>query len=213
MYPIIEESEKLDLKSAVKHYDILKKNIFPDLRVGLVHGRMFWYEIDDTIESFKNKELDILVTTTVIEVGIDIPNATIMLVEEAQRFGLSQLHQLRGRVGRGAEQSYAILMADKLDENSKLRLDTMAETTDGFKISEVDLKLRGPGEFFGTRQSGELKFSVADLSKDMSLIEKTREAAFELIDDDKQLRKEENKPVREHFLMNYKESMNLIKVA
>ena len=104
-------------------------------------------------------------------------------------------------------------MADKLDENSKLRLDTMAETTDGFKISEVDLKLRGPGEFFGTRQSGELKFSVADLSKDMNLIEKTREAAFELIDDDKQLRKEKNKPVREHFLMNYKESMNLIKVA
>ena len=213
VYPIIEESEKLDLKSAVKNYEILKKNIFPDLKVGLVHGKMFWYEIDETIENFKNKQLDILVTTTVIEVGIDIPNATIMLVEEAQRFGLSQLHQLRGRVGRGAEQSYAILMADKLDENSKLRLDTMAETTDGFKISEVDLKLRGPGEFFGTRQSGELKFSVADLSKDMSLIEKTREAAFELIDDDKQLRKEENKPVREHFLMNYKESMNLIKVA
>jgi ATP-dependent DNA helicase RecG len=213
VYPIIEESEKLDLKSAVKNYEILKKNIFPDLRVGLVHGRMFWYEIDETIESFKNKELDILVTTTVIEVGIDIPNATIMLVEEAQRFGLSQLHQLRGRVGRGAEQSYAIFMADKLDENSKLRLDTMVETTDGFKISEVDLKLRGPGEFFGTRQSGELKFTAADLSKDMSLIEKTRKAAFELIEDDKQLRKEENKPVREHFLMNYKESMNLIKVA
>lgn len=213
VYPIIEESEKLDLKSAVKHYEILKKEIFPDLRVGLIHGRMFWYEIDDTIESFKNKQLDILVTTTVIEVGIDIPNATVMLVEEAQRFGLSQLHQLRGRVGRGSEQSYCVLMADKLDETSKLRLDTLEETTDGFKISEVDLQIRGPGEFFGTRQSGDLKFTAADLSKDMSLIEKARAAAFKLIEDDMQLRKDENEPVRKHFLMNYREAMDFIKVA
>jgi ATP-dependent DNA helicase RecG len=213
VYPIIEESEKLDLKSAVKHYEILKKEIFPNLRVGLIHGRMFWYEIDDTIESFKNKQLDILVTTTVIEVGIDIPNATVMLIEEAQRFGLSQLHQLRGRVGRGYEQSYCVFMADKLDETSKLRLDTLVETTDGFKISDVDLQIRGPGEFFGTRQSGELKFSAADLAKDMSLVEKARKSAFDLIDDDLQLRKDENKPIREHFLINYKESMNLIRVA
>jgi ATP-dependent DNA helicase RecG len=213
VYPIIEESEKLDLKSAVKHYEILKKDVFPDLRVGLIHGKMFWYEIDETVESFKNKQLNILVSTTVIEVGIDITNATIMIVEEAQRFGLSQLHQLRGRVGRGSEQSYCVMMSDKLDETSRLRLETLVETTDGFKISEVDLKMRGPGEFFGTRQSGDLKFSAADLSKDMSLIEKARQTAFELIEEDAQLRKPENKPVREYFLINYRDSMSLIKVA
>ncbi len=213
VYPIIEESEKLDLKSAVKHYEVLKSEVFPDLRVGLIHGRMFWYEIDETVESFKNRQLDILVSTTVIEVGIDIANAAIMIIEEAQRFGLSQLHQLRGRVGRGSQQSYCVLITDKLDELSRIRLETLAGTTDGFKISEVDLQLRGPGEFFGTRQSGELKFSAADLAKDMSLIEKARSAAFDLIRDDTQLRKPENKPVRDHFLMNYRDSMSLIKVA
>jgi ATP-dependent DNA helicase RecG len=213
VYPIIEESEKLDLKSAIEHFEILEKNVFKDLRVGLVHGRMLWYEIDENIEKFKNGEIDILVSTTVIEVGIDIPNATIMVIEEAQRFGLSQLHQLRGRVGRGAKQSYCILMADKLNEISKQRLEVITETTDGFKISETDMKLRGPGEFFGIRQSGELKFSAADLSKDMGLIEKARSAAFELIDDDPQLRKEENQNIREHFLINYRDSMSLIKIA
>jgi len=213
VYPIIEESEKMDLKSAVEHYEILRKNVFNDLQVGLVHGRLFWYEIDETIEAFKNKKLDILVTTTVIEVGIDIPNASIMVIEEAQRFGLSQLHQLRGRVGRGAEQSYCILMAEKLSDISKERLDVIAETTDGFKISETDMKLRGPGEFFGTRQSGELKFSAADLSKDMLLIEKARNAAFKLVEEDSQLRKPENQNIREHFLINYRDSMSLIKVA
>jgi ATP-dependent DNA helicase RecG len=213
VYPIIDESEKLDLKSAVAHYEILKNETFSDLQVGLIHGRLLWYEIDDTIEDFKNKKLDIIVTTTVIEVGIDIPNATIMLIEEAQRFGLSQLHQLRGRVGRGSQQSYCILMSDKLDENSKLRLETIVETTDGFKISDVDMKLRGPGEFFGTRQSGELKFSAADLSKDSQLVERSREAAFKLIEMDPNLLSVENKQIREHFLENYRDSMNLIKVA
>ena len=213
VYPIIDESEKLDLKSAEKHYGILKKETFPDLRVGLIHGRLLWYEIDETIEDFKNGKLDILVTTTVIEVGIDIPNATIMLIEEAQRFGLSQLHQLRGRVGRGSEQSYCILMSDKLDETSKVRLDTMVETTDGFKISDVDMKLRGPGEFFGVRQSGELKFTAADLSRDHSVIEKSRKAAFELIDEDPNLLKKQNKNIRDYCLEKYRDSMNLVNVA
>lgn len=225
VYPIIEESEKLDLKSAVKHYEILSKTIFPELRLGLIHGRMAWYEIDETIEAFKDKKIDILVSTTVIEVGIDIPNATIMVIEEAQRFGLSQLHQLRGRVGRGAEQSYCILMTSQSPKNepggftpeetttAEKRLGIMTETTDGFKIAETDMLLRGPGEFFGVRQSGELKFSAADLSKDMALIEKARTAAFKLIDEDEQLRKEENQNIREHFLINYKDSMSLIKVA
>jgi ATP-dependent DNA helicase RecG len=213
VYPIIDESEKLDLKSAILHHNILSKEIFSDLKVGLIHGKLFWYEIDETIEAFKNKQIDILVSTTVIEVGIDIPNATIMVIEEAQRFGLSQLHQLRGRVGRGADQSYCILMAEKLSELSRKRLEVMVETTDGFKIAETDMKLRGPGEFFGIRQSGELKFTAADLAKDMLLIEKAREAAFRLVDSDPQLRKIENEKIKIHFLTNYKDSMNLIKIA
>lgn len=213
VYPIIDESEKLDLKSAKEHYEILKNEIFRDLRVGLVHGRLFWYEIDDTIEEFKNAKLDILVTTTVIEVGIDIPNASIMMIEEAQRFGLSQLHQLRGRVGRGTEQSYCILMADRLDDNSRRRLNVMVETTDGFKISNVDLEMRGPGEFFGTRQSGELKFTAADLTKDGQLTEKARHSAFKLITEDPQLRKHENIHIREHFFETYSDSMGLIDVG
>jgi ATP-dependent DNA helicase RecG len=214
VYPIIDESEKLDLKSATEHYDILKKSVFPELKVALIHGRMFWYEIDETINDFKDGKIDILVSTTVIEVGIDIPNAAIMLIEEAQRFGLSQLHQLRGRVGRGADQSYCILMADeKLSDLTSVRLNTLVETTDGFKISEVDMKLRGPGEFFGIRQSGELKFSAADLVKDKQIVEKARETAFKLVGDDPQLRKKENESIKENFLLNYRESMSLIKVA
>lgn len=213
VYPIIEESEKLDLKSAVKHYGILQKEIFPELKLGLVHGKMKWQDIDETIESFKNRELHILVSTTVIEVGIDIPNATIMLIEEAQRFGLSQLHQLRGRVGRGAEQSYCILMAETTGEISGERLKIMTETNDGFRISETDLRLRGPGEFFGTRQSGDLKFTAADLVKDMPLVEKARDSAFKIISEDPQIRSFENSTIREHFLTNYRESMELIKIA
>jgi ATP-dependent DNA helicase RecG len=214
VYPIIDESEKLDLKAAVKHYEILKEQVFNDLRVGLVHGRMFWYEIDDTIEDFRNRKLDVLVSTTVIEVGIDIPNASIMIIEEAQRFGLSQLHQLRGRVGRGAEQSFCILMAsDELTETASERLEILVETTDGFKISEKDLSLRGPGEFFGTRQSGELKFTAADLSKDFHLLEKARNSAFQLIEKDPHLRAPDNLNIRNHFLTYYRDSMSLIKVA
>jgi ATP-dependent DNA helicase RecG len=220
VYPIIEQSEKTDLKSAVKHYEILSKEIFPDLNLGLIHGKLPWNEIDENIELFKNRKIDILVSTTVIEVGIDIPNATIMVIEEAQRFGLSQLHQLRGRVGRGAEQSFCILMANlsaKMDKDeisvAEERLKIMTETTDGFKIAETDMKLRGPGEFFGVRQSGDLKFSAADLSKDMELIEKARKAATELINDDPHLVNSENEDLKEHFLINYRDSMSLVKIA
>jgi ATP-dependent DNA helicase RecG len=213
VYPVIDESEKNDLKSAVKHYELLKDFMFKDLHLGLVHGRLAWNEIDETIERFKERKIDILVSTTVIEVGIDIPNATIMVIEEAQRFGLSQLHQLRGRVGRGADQSYCILMAEKPGEIASERLKIMVETTDGFRISETDMKLRGPGEFFGTRQSGELRFSAADLGKDIVLIEKARKAAFDLVLADPEIRKPANAVIREHFLINYIDSMNLIKVA
>ncbi len=213
VYPIINESEKLDLKSAVIHYEILKNDIFPEFSIGLVHGKMPWKEINNTIEDFKNKKINILVSTTVIEVGIDIPNASIMVIEEAQRFGLSQLHQLRGRVGRGAEQSYCILMADKTNDISYERLKIMTETNDGFKISETDLKLRGPGELLGTRQSGELKFTAADLATDGDLLIKARESAFKVIDEDPQLRSYHNETIKEHFLKYYKESSELIKIA
>ncbi len=213
VYPIIQESEKLDLKSAVEHYELLRKQVFPELKLGLVHGKLPWNEIDETIEAFKDKKIDILVSTTVIEVGIDIPNATIMVIEEVQRFGLSQLHQLRGRVGRGADQSYCILISDKQGEISSQRLKVMTETNDGFVISETDMRLRGPGEFFGIRQSGELKFTAADLGKDMELIEKARSSAFSLIENDPELRINENLVVREHFLTNYEQSMELIRVA
>ena len=178
-----------------------------------LHGGTIEDPIDETIEAFKDKKIDILVSTTVIEVGIDIPNATIMVIEEAQRFGLSQLHQLRGRVGRGADQSYCILISDKQGEISSQRLKVMTETNDGFVISETDMRLRGPGEFFGIRQSGELKFSAADLGKDMELIEKARNSAFSLIEKDPELRSNENLVVREHFLTNYEQSMELIRVA
>ncbi len=213
VYPIINESEKLDLKSAIKHYEILKEGVFSKYKIGLVHGKMNWHEIDSTIEDFKNRKLDILVATTVIEVGIDIPNATIMVIEEAQRFGLSQLHQLRGRVGRGAEQSYCILMAESRGEVSTERLKIMTETNDGFKISETDLKLRGPGEFFGIRQSGELNFTAADIVKDTELIQKAKDSAFKVINEDPQLRSYHNTVIREHFLTNYKDSLELIKIA
>jgi len=214
VYPIIEESEKLDLKAAAVHYEEIKNIFFPELRVGLIHGKLFWYEIDETVSSFKEKKLDILVSTTIIEVGIDIPNAAIMIIEEAQRFGLSQLHQLRGRVGRGAEQSFCILMAaDNLSEETSSRLQILVDSVDGFKIAQKDLEIRGPGEFFGTRQSGELKLSAADLSRDMHLIEKARAAAFNLVAEDPQLRKDENKNIRKNFLENYRDSMDFIKIA
>ncbi|MEK9137020.1 MAG: ATP-dependent DNA helicase RecG, partial [Bacteroidota bacterium] len=175
VYPLIEESEKLDLKAATVYFEELQSKVFPDLRLGLIHGRLPSEEKDEVMQRFKNRELDILVATTVIEVGIDIPNASIMVIENAERFGLAQLHQLRGRVGRGSEQSYCILLTSKwiargaeragrkalqtqlsLDQQrfAERRLATMVGTTDGFKIAEVDLELRGPGDFFGTRQSG-----------------------------------------------------------
>lgn len=213
IYPLIDESEKLDLKAAETNYEILKTKIFPDLRVGMIHGRVLWYEKDEEMEKFKNKELDILVATTVIEVGIDIPNATIMVIEDAHRFGLSQLHQLRGRVGRGAEQSYCIMITDSNDEIVNRRLNIMCETSDGFKIAEEDMKLRGPGEFFGTRQSGVLTFSCTDLNTDGEILLKARDVAFKIIDDDPMLRKPEHKSIRDNFIKNYKDSLYLINIA
>ncbi|MBL7995239.1 ATP-dependent DNA helicase RecG, partial [bacterium] len=215
VYPLIEESEKSDLKAATEAYEHLSKKIFPDLRLGLLHGKMKSSEKQAVMSKFKNHEIHILVSTTVIEVGVNIPNATIMLIEHAERFGLTQLHQLRGRVGRGGEQSYCVLMMAKegMTEESVTRIKVMEETNDGFLIAEEDLKLRGPGEFFGTKQSGLPELKMAHILFDHELLKKAREAAFELVKRDPQLRGAENVSVRNKFMKEYYDKLGLGEVG
>lgn len=178
VYPLVEESEKLDLKAATGMADELQAHILPDARIGLVHGRIPVGERERTMTAFAAGSIDVLVATTVIEVGIDVPNATVMVIEQAERFGLAQLHQLRGRVGRGAAQSHCVLVhAARISDAARARLRALAETTDGFEIAERDLELRGPGDFFGTRQSGVPLFRVGDLLRDHRLMEEARRTA------------------------------------
>jgi len=180
VYPVIEES-KLELKAAMEEYERLSRTVFPKLKVGLLHGRLSSEEKEDVMQKFRRNEVQILVATTVVEVGVDVPNATVMIIEHAERFGLAQLHQLRGRIGRGAQQSHCILVAPgRMTEDARARLETMVRTTDGFEIAETDLQLRGPGEFFGTRQSGQLGFHVASPIRDRQLLELARKEAFAL---------------------------------
>jgi ATP-dependent DNA helicase RecG len=197
VYPLIEESEKMDYKNLVEGYEAICKEFpEPKYQVGILHGRMKSNEKEFEMGRFIRGEVNILVATTVIEVGVNVPNASVMVIESAQKFGLSQLHQLRGRVGRGAEQSYCILMSDvKQSAEAKLRLKTMVETNDGFKIAEVDLKLRGPGELEGTAQSGVLDLKIGDLSKDTEVLAIARAAAQEILDADPNLIEEQNKPI------------------
>ncbi|HKM83503.1 MAG TPA: ATP-dependent DNA helicase RecG [Candidatus Acidoferrum sp.] len=180
VYPVIEES-KLELKAAIEEYERLSKTVFPKLKLGLLHGRLPSEEKEDVMQKFRRNEIQILVATTVVEVGVDVPNATVMIIEHAERFGLAQLHQLRGRIGRGAQQSHCILVApSRMTDDARARLETMVRTTDGFEIAETDLQLRGPGEFFGTRQSGQLGFHVANPIRDRQLLELARKEAFAL---------------------------------
>jgi ATP-dependent DNA helicase RecG len=180
VYPVIEES-KLELKAAMEEYERLSKTVFPKLKLGLLHGRLSSEEKEDVMEKFRRNDIQILVATTVVEVGVDVPNATVMIIEHAERFGLAQLHQLRGRIGRGAQQSHCILVAPgRMTEDARARLETMVRTTNGFEIAETDLQLRGPGEFFGTRQSGQLGFQVANPIRDRQLLELARKEAFAL---------------------------------
>ena len=180
LYPVIEES-KQELKAATAEYERLAKTVFPNLRVGLLHGRLSTEEKDRVMEQFRRGEIQMLVATTVIEVGVDVPNATVMVIEHADRFGLAQLHQLRGRIGRGSEKSYCILVAPKnVSAESRERLETMVATSNGFEIAERDLKQRGPGEFFGTRQHGDRAFSFAQPLRDYELLELARREAFRL---------------------------------
>ena len=183
VYPLIEESEKIDLKAASKMYEELRDKIFPHRSVGLLHGKMKSAEKEAIMRGFVSGELDILVSTTVIEVGVDVPNASLMVIEHAERFGLSQLHQLRGRVGRGAEQSFCVLLTDdKQTATAKERLGIMEETTDGFRIAEKDLEIRGQGEIFGTRQSGIQSFRIADIIRDAELLVAARREADRILD-------------------------------
>lgn len=192
--PAIDENEERpqELKSAKEYSLELQSKVFPDLRVGCIHGKMKATEKDKTMQAFVDGEIQILVSTTVIEVGVDIPNASLMVVENAERFGLSQLHQLRGRVGRGAHKSYCVLFSDSDSEISKSRLKVMEQTNDGFKISEEDLKLRGPGDFFGSRQHGLPEMHIADLCTDIRVLQDAQAAAQELLKADPELIKPEN---------------------
>jgi ATP-dependent DNA helicase RecG len=183
VYPVIEES-KLELKAAMEEYERLSKQVFPKLKLGLLHGRLSSEEKEAVMQSFRKNETQILVATTVVEVGVDVPNATAMVIEHAERFGLSQLHQLRGRIGRGAEKSHCILVAPgRMTENARARLETMVRTSNGFEIAETDLLLRGPGEFFGTRQSGDLGFHIANPLRDREILDVARREAFALAGD------------------------------
>lgn len=181
VYPLIDESETLSAKAATIEAERLKGEIFPDLNIGLLHGKLANNEKDEVMGKFKNKEYDILVSTTVVEVGVDVPNATVMMIENAERFGLSQLHQLRGRVGRSELQSHCLLVPASTGQSTMDRLQIMEQTNNGFIISEKDLELRGPGEFLGTRQSGLVNFALADIIKDTKILEAARQEAFELV--------------------------------
>ncbi|HXG83503.1 MAG TPA: ATP-dependent DNA helicase RecG [Pyrinomonadaceae bacterium] len=178
VYPLIDESEKMDLKAATKMFEELRDEVFPDFRIGLLHGKMKGAEKEEIMQQFSHGKLNILVSTTVIEVGVDVPNASLMIIEHAERFGLSQLHQLRGRVGRGAEQSFCVLLTgDKKTAVARERLGIMEETTDGFRIAEKDLEIRGQGEILGTRQSGAQTFKIGNIIRDLEILDKARQEA------------------------------------
>ena len=214
VYPLVEESEVIDLKAATDMARHLQQDVFPELTVGLLHGRLGFEEKDAIMRRFKAGEIHVLVSTTVIEVGIDVPNATLMLIEHAERFGLSQLHQLRGRVGRGPWKSYCILLhAGKLTEDAERRIEAMTQTNDGFRIAETDLSLRGPGEFFGTRQSGLPQFRVADLLRDAPILEEARIEAQGIIATDPELKDDAHRGLREGLLQRWRGKLGLASVG
>jgi len=213
IYPLVEETEKSDLKAATEGYELLRKDIFPDLNVGLLHGRMKGDEKHKIMIDFRDKKIDILVATTVVEVGLDIPSATVMLIEHAERFGLSQLHQLRGRVGRSGIKSYCFLMTGpSVTEDASRRIEAMIEITDGFKISEIDLQIRGPGEILGTRQHGMPELKVADLT-DTRLISLARRLAFDMIAEDPGLNSDENRFIKTVLKMRMGKKLKYSKIA
>ena len=202
VYPLIQESENMDYKDLMDGYESVSREFpMPEYQISIVHGKMKPADKDYEMQRFVKGETQIMVATTVIEVGVNVPNASVMIIESSERFGLSQLHQLRGRVGRGADQSYCILLSSyKLSPEAKTRLETMVETTDGFKIAEVDLKLRGPGNLMGTQQSGVLDLKIADVVKDSKILVAARNTAIALLQEDSNLSKSENKNIKNTYL-------------
>jgi ATP-dependent DNA helicase RecG len=234
IFPLVEESEKLELKAAMQHYEELTATYLKECKVGLLHGRMKWKEKEETMLKFKAKEFDILISTTVIEVGIDIPDANIIIINDAHHFGLSQLHQLRGRVGRGSAQAHCILVApdeiaaksERFSKNieflspallekfkASVRLQTMVQHLDGFRIAEMDLKLRGPGDIFGIQQSGFPEFKFADITADIDLVYLAKEEAFKIVDGDHHLAAQDNRLLRENLLQHYSQNLQYAKIA
>ena len=214
IYPLIEESEKMDLKAATAAYRNLKKNVFPEFRLALLHGRIKMEEKERIMQDFKQRKIDILISTTVIEVGVDVPNATVMVIEHAERFGLSQLHQLRGRVGRGSKESFCILVTpDNINEIAQQRMKVMEQSTNGFFIADEDLRLRGSGEFFGTRQHGMPDLRYADLIQDKNIVQTARKDAFELVKKDPYLRFTQHQNVKKHFQQKFAEKFYMKHIA
>ncbi|NIS38118.1 DNA helicase RecG, partial [Candidatus Saccharibacteria bacterium] len=214
VYPLVEESEKIDLKAATEACELLQREVFPNFRLALLHGRLKMTEKARIMNEFKNGKLQLLVCTTVIEVGVDVPNATIMLIEHGERFGLSQLHQLRGRVGRGEKQSYCILITPPdINEVSRERMQVMEKTNDGFVIAEEDLRLRGSGEFFGTRQHGMPDLKYANLVTDQKIIQIARKDAFSLVEKDPHLRLPSHQDTRRHFKRQFENKFHIPNIA
>jgi ATP-dependent DNA helicase RecG len=214
VYPLIQESEKMDYKDLMDGYASIERDFpKPQYQISIVHGKMKPADKDYEMQRFAKGETQIMVATTVIEVGVNVPNASVMVIESAERFGLSQLHQLRGRVGRGAEQSYCILMTShKLSNDSKTRLETMVKTNDGFEIAEVDLKLRGPGDIMGTQQSGVLNLKIANIIKDKDILQQARYYAKKVLQDDPSLKQDENQVILNTYrqLSKFKNMWNYI---
>ncbi|MFQ6098743.1 MAG: helicase-related protein, partial [Armatimonadota bacterium] len=208
-----EESEKLDAQAATDLAKRLQRDIMPDLRIGLIHGRMSVEEKDAVMKAFRDGRLDVLCSTTVIEVGVDVPNATVMLEENAERFGLAQLHQLRGRVGRGSELSHCVLLVGNRSSDAWERLEILARTNDGFEIAEHDLRIRGPGEFYGTRQHGLPDLKMADILADTPTLVEAREDAFVLVREDPELARPQLAALRREIARRVDERMRLVNVS
>jgi ATP-dependent DNA helicase RecG len=234
VYPLVEKSEKLEFKSAIEHYEKLKEGFLQDYRVGLIHGKMKWDEKEEMMRRFLEKDFDVLVATTVIEVGIDIPNANIIIINDANRFGLSQLHQLRGRVGRSDKQAYCILVTKEdykhkvtsekfsfefmskaeIEKNkTAIRLNALAQYSDGFKLSEIDLKLRGPGDIFGTRQSGLPELKYGNIVEDADLLFSAKDTAFKVISSDPKLSRPENGLLNKYIKKNFASHFKYLKIG
>ncbi len=213
VYPLIDPSDTLPLKSATEMHRVLKTSAFRNRKVALLHGAMKPSEKDSAMEEFRSGRAQVLVSTVVIEVGVDVPNATVMVIEHAERYGLSQLHQLRGRIGRGAHDSWCLLFADARTEDARARLRVLAETTDGFKIAEEDLRLRGPGEFLGTRQHGLPQLRVADLARDVKLLGEARDVASRLVDADPELSSPDVAPLRRALALRYGDRITLARIG